>query len=111
MTLHDLISALLIGAVVGTFGRLALPGRQNIGVFVTLLIGIAAAFLGTYLVDLVHWSDKTPQSLWFLHWNWITLGVQIVLAAVGTGLATLIAHSKISDGASGRKRTRSRARA
>src|SRR5687768_9567254 len=36
MEVQDILSAILMGAVIGTLGRLALPGRQDIGVFVTL---------------------------------------------------------------------------
>jgi uncharacterized membrane protein YeaQ/YmgE (transglycosylase-associated protein family) len=96
MDLNDVITAVLVGALVGVLGRLALPGRQRIGVFATLLIGIGAAFLGTYLARRLDIDGKAPQDLWILHWDWIVLAVQVGLAAVGTGIAALIAHSRLS---------------
>src|SRR5262245_6437296 len=96
MDLTDIITAVLVGALVGVLGRLALPGRQRIGVFVTLLIGIGSAFLGTYLARRFDIDGRAPQELWRLHWDWIVLAVQVGVAAVGTGIAALIAHSRMA---------------
>jgi uncharacterized membrane protein YeaQ/YmgE (transglycosylase-associated protein family) len=40
-----IITWLVIGLVIGGLARLLVPGRQHIGVIVTLLIGIVAAIL------------------------------------------------------------------
>ena len=47
MTITSIITAILIGIVVGVLGRLVLPGRQPIGMLVTILVGIVSAFIGT----------------------------------------------------------------
>ena len=39
MTITGVISAILIGIVVGVIGRLILPGKQPIGMLVTVLVG------------------------------------------------------------------------
>ena len=49
MTITGIISAILIGVVVGVLGRLLVPGKQPIGMLLTILVGIVAAFLGTAL--------------------------------------------------------------
>ena len=49
MTITGIISAILIGVVVGVLGRLVVPGKQRIGMLLTILVGIVAAFLGTAL--------------------------------------------------------------
>ena len=41
----------LTGLVVGALGRLVLPGRQEIGLLATALVGIAASLLGGILAD------------------------------------------------------------
>jgi len=46
MTITGIISAILIGIVVGVIGRLIVPGKQPIGFLVTILVGIVAAFIG-----------------------------------------------------------------
>jgi len=105
MEVTDILSAILIGAVIGTLGRLALPGRQNIGVFVTLLVGIGAAVLGTFVArrfDL----PELPQVLWRLNWDWVVLGIQVAVAAVFTALATLIARSRVNSDVTPKKPAR-----
>jgi uncharacterized membrane protein YeaQ/YmgE (transglycosylase-associated protein family) len=39
----------LIGLIVGAIAKFIMPGKDPGGIFVTMLIGIAGAFLGTYL--------------------------------------------------------------
>ena len=43
----------LIGLVVGALAKLIMPGKDPGGIFVTMLIGIAGAFLGTWIGSLV----------------------------------------------------------
>jgi len=46
LTASAIIAWLLIGLVVGGLARLLVPGRQHIGLILTILIGIMAALLG-----------------------------------------------------------------
>jgi uncharacterized membrane protein YeaQ/YmgE (transglycosylase-associated protein family) len=43
----------LIGLIVGALAKLIMPGKDPGGIFVTMLIGIAGSFLGTWLGRLV----------------------------------------------------------
>jgi uncharacterized membrane protein YeaQ/YmgE (transglycosylase-associated protein family) len=62
--LHLLWTA-LIGLVVGAIAKLIMPGKDPGGIFITMLIGIAGSFLGTYLGRLVgHY--QASQSAGFL---------------------------------------------
>jgi Predicted membrane protein len=107
MEVNDILSAILIGAVIGTLGRLALPGRQNIGVFVTLLVGIGAAVLGTFVSQRFD-LPELPQQLWRLSWDWTVLGIQVGVAAVFTALATLIARSRLNTDVTPRRKASTR---
>jgi uncharacterized membrane protein YeaQ/YmgE (transglycosylase-associated protein family) len=49
LTLSILIWWILIGLVVGAVARLVIPGRQHIGIILTILIGIVAAIIGGLL--------------------------------------------------------------
>ncbi len=40
---------IIVGAVIGALARLAMPGRQPVGIIVTILLGIVGAFLGSWI--------------------------------------------------------------
>jgi uncharacterized membrane protein YeaQ/YmgE (transglycosylase-associated protein family) len=44
-----LISAAIVGAVIGGLARLALPGRQEIGILSTILIGWIGSLVGSLI--------------------------------------------------------------
>jgi len=46
LTATVIIAWLLIGLVIGALARFLVPGRQHIGIILTILIGIVAALLG-----------------------------------------------------------------
>jgi|SRR5690348_11819681 uncharacterized membrane protein YeaQ/YmgE (transglycosylase-associated protein family) len=76
MTITGVITAILIGIVVGVLGRLLVPGKQPIGMLVTVLIGIVGAFLGTALARVLGIPTATNGI------DWLELLVQVVVAAV-----------------------------
>jgi uncharacterized membrane protein YeaQ/YmgE (transglycosylase-associated protein family) len=43
----------LVGLVIGALARLALPGRQTVGLLATALFGVAGALLGGIIADAV----------------------------------------------------------
>lgn len=79
MTITGLISALVIGLIIGALGRLVVPGRQSIPIWLTLLVGVVAALLGT-VVARAFGVATTPGV------DWVELLIQVALAAVGVGL-------------------------
>ncbi|GAA2929670.1 MULTISPECIES: GlsB/YeaQ/YmgE family stress response membrane protein [Streptomycetaceae] len=76
MEISGIISAIVIGVIIGVLGRLVLPGRQHIGILWTLLVGIGAAFLGTAIAAGLGVADSKGI-------DWIELLIQIALAVVG----------------------------
>jgi uncharacterized membrane protein YeaQ/YmgE (transglycosylase-associated protein family) len=79
MTVTGIISAIIVGLIIGALGRLVLPGKQDIPIWLTIVIGIVAAIIGTFIVGSL--SDTKG-------FDWIELVVQIVLAAVGVALVS-----------------------
>jgi len=106
MQITDVLSAVLIGLLIGVLGRLALPGRQRIGIFVTFLIGVGAALLGSFLANRFGFDDRAPASFagqgwapgWLkdISWDWIELAVQVGFAVVGTAIAAAISHTRVA---------------
>jgi uncharacterized membrane protein YeaQ/YmgE (transglycosylase-associated protein family) len=80
MTVTGIITALIVGLVVGALGRLVVPGRQRIGIGVTILVGIVAALLGTALARALGIATTTAGI------DWIEIMFQVALAAVGVVL-------------------------
>lgn len=78
MTISGIITAIIIGAIIGVLGRLAVPGKQNIPIWLTVAIGIVAALIGTAIVGSLSDTDG---------FDWVELIVQVVLAAVGVAIA------------------------
>jgi uncharacterized membrane protein YeaQ/YmgE (transglycosylase-associated protein family) len=110
MKVSDILSAILVGAVIGTLGRLALPGRQRLGIFATLLVGIGAGLLGFVIAKAFRLNDDAPAHLWFLHWHWWVLAIQVALAIVGIGIANAMTYTRLADGGTTRRRRTTRRR-
>jgi len=48
----------IIGLVVGALAKLIMPGKDPGGIWITMAIGIAGSFLGTWLGRLVGWYQE-----------------------------------------------------
>jgi uncharacterized membrane protein YeaQ/YmgE (transglycosylase-associated protein family) len=79
MTITGIIMAIVIGAIIGALARFVLPGRQNIGILLTIVIGIVAALIGTWLAQLVGVA-VTPGI------DWIEIVFQVGLAVIAIAL-------------------------
>ncbi|GGN10900.1 GlsB/YeaQ/YmgE family stress response membrane protein [Streptomyces fuscichromogenes] len=76
MEISGIISAIVIGLIIGVLGRLVVPGRQHVGVLWTIVVGIVAALLGSAIAAGFGVADtKGP--------DWIEWFIQIALAGVG----------------------------
>jgi uncharacterized membrane protein YeaQ/YmgE (transglycosylase-associated protein family) len=106
MRVTDYLTAILFGALVGLLGRLALPGRQSIGLFATGLVGIAAAVLGTFVGRAMHVDDRAVVHVAGLTWSWALLGIQVGFAVVGIALAQLLTHTRLAERDAPRRRRR-----
>ncbi len=91
MTVTGLISAIVVGLIIGALGRLVVPGRQHISIWLTIGIGIGAALLGTVIARA--FGVATSRGI-----DWIELFIQIGLAAVGVGLVARIRGSDRTTG-------------
>ncbi|MEV6923146.1 GlsB/YeaQ/YmgE family stress response membrane protein [Dactylosporangium sp. NPDC051485] len=80
MTVTGIITALIVGLIVGALGRLVVPGRQNISILLTMVVGVIAALLGTVVARAIGISTDTPGV------DWGELLIQVLLAAVGVAL-------------------------
>jgi uncharacterized membrane protein YeaQ/YmgE (transglycosylase-associated protein family) len=77
----------------GALGRLVLPGKQRIPIWLTILVGIVAALVGTALARALGIPTETSGI------DWLELLVQVLVAALGVALVS---------GLYGRRRSRLR---
>ena len=76
MHVSGIITAIVIGLIIGALGRLVVPGKQNIPIWLTIVIGIVAAIIGTFIASALGVNDTAGI-------DWIEILIQVVLAAVG----------------------------
>jgi uncharacterized membrane protein YeaQ/YmgE (transglycosylase-associated protein family) len=79
VTVSGIISAIIVGLIIGALGRLVLPGRQAIPIWLTNVIGIVAALIGTFIANALDVGSTRGV-------DWIELLIQIALAAAGVAL-------------------------
>ena len=84
MTVTGIVTAIIIGLIVGVLGRLVVPGRQNMPIWLTIVVGIVAAFIGTALAHAIGISTNTPGV------DWGELLCQVIVAAVGVAIVTAV---------------------
>jgi uncharacterized membrane protein YeaQ/YmgE (transglycosylase-associated protein family) len=85
-----LISAAVVGAIIGGLARLVLPGRQEIGIFSTVVIGWIGSLIGSLLGRHLFHVGSFLTIL-------CEIGVAAVLVAIASsGAGNAIAHRNSS---------------
>jgi uncharacterized membrane protein YeaQ/YmgE (transglycosylase-associated protein family) len=80
----ELIGLIIFGAVIGALARLVLPGKQNISMIATIILGILGALAGYFL-----WGALGGGSTGGIDWiRWIiSIAVAAVLVSLYAGMA------------------------
>jgi uncharacterized membrane protein YeaQ/YmgE (transglycosylase-associated protein family) len=91
MTIGGIFTAIIFGAIIGAIGRLLVPGKQNMPIWLTVVVGIVAAFIGTWLARGVFGWDTGGL-------NFGETLMQIVVAVVGVFLVSALWPKKSSGG-------------
>lgn len=71
----QILGLIIIGIVIGVIARLILPGRQRIGMLMTVLLGIGGALIGGIVASAIGTGD-----IWELNFLGTIVGV---IAAAG----------------------------
>jgi uncharacterized membrane protein YeaQ/YmgE (transglycosylase-associated protein family) len=74
-----IFTAIVIGLVIGALGRLVVPGKQDLPIWLTMLVGVVAAILGTFIAAALGVDDTRGI-------DWIELAIQVALAAAGVAI-------------------------
>jgi uncharacterized membrane protein YeaQ/YmgE (transglycosylase-associated protein family) len=73
-----ILAFIVVGLIAGLLARLVIPGRDPGGLIVTALMGIAGAFVGGFLVQLLGGAGVTGINVWSI--LVATLGAVVLLA-------------------------------
>ncbi|GIJ20997.1 GlsB/YeaQ/YmgE family stress response membrane protein [Micromonospora lutea] len=80
LTVWGIITALFVGLIIGALGRLVVPGRQDMPIWLHMIIGVGAALLGTVLARAMGIATATAGI------DWAELAVQVALAAIAVAV-------------------------
>jgi len=61
-----ILSTILVGLIVGAIAKLLMPGKDPGGFIVTILLGIAGAFIATYLGQAIGWYKAGQPAGWIM---------------------------------------------
>jgi uncharacterized membrane protein YeaQ/YmgE (transglycosylase-associated protein family) len=89
MTINDILIWMLCGLIVGIVARVFLPGPQNIGLIMTMLLGIVGAILGG--IGYTYIGERFNDPLAFAGpWQWW-------IAAIAGGMIVIGIYSAFSS--------------
>ena len=74
----QVLGLIIIGIVIGVLARLVLPGRQRIGVGLTILLGIGGALVGGIVASAIGTGD-----IWELNFVGTIVGVIAAAGLIG----------------------------
>jgi uncharacterized membrane protein YeaQ/YmgE (transglycosylase-associated protein family) len=81
MTITGIIMAIIVGLILGVVGRAIAPGKQDIPIWLTIVVGIVAALIGSAIVGPLRNTSGV---------DWVELIVQVILAVIGVMAAAAI---------------------
>jgi uncharacterized membrane protein YeaQ/YmgE (transglycosylase-associated protein family) len=73
-----ILALIVVGLIAGLLAKLVMPGDDPGGLILTALIGIAGAFVGGFVVDILGGAGVTGFNIWSI--LVATLGAVILLA-------------------------------
>lgn len=71
-----IISALIAGLIIGALARLVMPGKQNISILMTIVLGVIGSVAGSWLYTAISGNEDTKGI------DWIALILGVIVAAI-----------------------------
>jgi uncharacterized membrane protein YeaQ/YmgE (transglycosylase-associated protein family) len=76
----SIILAIIVGAVIGVVARLVMPGKQNIGMIMTVLIGAVGGLIGSAVAGQFGYHNANGGIAWIPFF--IGVGAAVILIAL-----------------------------
>lgn len=88
-----IIGAIVVGLIVGALARLVMPGKQNIGIIMTILLGAVGSFLGSWITYQVGYSNANGGFAIIPFLVGIVIAVVLIAIYLGvTGKSNQVRH-------------------
>jgi uncharacterized membrane protein YeaQ/YmgE (transglycosylase-associated protein family) len=55
-----IVGMIIVGLVAGALARLIMPGKDPMGILMTIILGIAGSFVGGFVANLI-WPSETGE--------------------------------------------------
>ena len=62
----SILGTIIVGLIVGAIAKLLMPGRDPGGFIITILLGIAGAFIGTFVGRAMGFYRTTDSAGWIM---------------------------------------------
>lgn len=81
----DIIGLIVAGAIIGALARFVMPGRQNISIVVTIILGVIGVIAGYYLAGAIGLASTSGVDVtrWIISIVVSVLLISIYLAVTG----------------------------
>jgi len=80
----SIILAIIVGAIIGLVVRLVMPGKQNIGMIMTVVLGAVGGWIGSAVAGHFGYHNANGGVAWIPFF--VGVGAAIVLIAIYEGL-------------------------
>ncbi len=77
--LWTILGFIILGLIAGLIARAVIPGKQSMGILLTMLLGIIGSFVGGFLGFLIFGADPAEGFLQPAGWIGSIIGAIIVL--------------------------------
>ena len=71
----SILGSIIAGIIVGVLARLVLPGKQNISILITIVLGVLGALIGWWLAGVL--GVQTTDGV-----DWIRWIISVIVAAI-----------------------------
>ena len=76
----SIVLAIIVGAIIGLVARLVMPGKQNIGMIMTIVLGALGGLIGSWIASKFGYHNANGGIAWIPFFAGV--GVAIVLIAI-----------------------------
>jgi uncharacterized membrane protein YeaQ/YmgE (transglycosylase-associated protein family) len=77
----SIVLAIIVGAIIGVVARLVMPGKQNIGMIMTVVLGALGGLIGSAVAAQFGYHNANGGIAWIPFF--VGVGAAVILIAIG----------------------------